>query len=397
MGEELGGEFDLERYDASALQRRSGVKWHRHGEGVLAAWVADMDYPLAPEVTAAIRSALDADDLGYPDRCLDAAVRAAHCSWALARHGLELDPAQLVVVSDVVQAIYLALLTLTEPGDAVVFLTPAYPPFFAAVEETGRRVVTCDLLPGASRYELDRDRLAAVVRREKVRCLLLCNPHNPTGRCLEPGELDFLAQLACEEDLLVLSDEIHADLALPGAVHLAMAGRSAEVAARCVSFFSASKSFNTAGLRCAVAAFGSAALKERFERFPPHARGGVSVPGMLASVAAWEHGSAWLEAVIERLAGNRDLVAGFVREHLGEVRHFPPEGTYLAWLDLSATGLGEDPAAWLRERAGIALSPGPEFGPAGRGHARLNFATPRPVLEEVLARLESGLRRHRAG
>ncbi len=396
QGEVLSGDFDLERYGAATLQRRRGVKWHRDGTGTLAAWVADMDFPLAPEVTGAIREALDEDDLGYPDPSLDTAVRTTFSSWARARYRFEADPAQLVVVSDVVQAIYLALLTLTEPGDGVAFLTPAYPPFFAAVEETGRRAVTSDMRAADFRYELDRDALATAVRREKVRCLLICNPHNPTGRCLDPDELDFLAGLACEEDLLVLSDEIHADLTLPGAVHLPMAGRSADVASRCVSFFSASKAFNVAGLRCALAAFGSTRLKEGFERFPAHARGGVSVPGMLAAVAAWEHGSAWLEAVTAKLAANRELVATFVREHLGGVRHFPPEATYLAWLDLSATGLGDDPAAWLREHAGVALSPGPEFGPAGRGHVRLNFAAPRPVLEAVLSRIESGLRRHPA-
>lgn len=387
----MASDFDLDRYDLAALARRTGVKWRRGGEPVLAAWIADMDFPLAPEIGAAIASLVATDDLGYPDASLEAAVRTAYARRSLERHGHAVDPDDVVIVSDVVQGIYLTLLALTAPGDGIAILTPSYPPFFAAVADTGRRVLACDLVPGEDRYELDVDALTSVVRSGEARCLLLCSPHNPTGRCFSRGELSALADLARDADLLVVSDEIHADLVLHGASHVPFASLGPEVAARTVTLSSASKAFNVAGLRCAVAAFGSAALRERFERFPAHARGSVGVPGMVAAVVAWEQGGAWLDAVLAKLASHRDVVASYVAAQLDGTAHRRPEATYLAWLDFRGAGLGDDPAAWLREHAGVALSPGPDFGAAGRGHARLNFATPRPVLDEILERIGAAL------
>ncbi|MHB1598259.1 MAG: MalY/PatB family protein [Acidimicrobiales bacterium] len=383
--------FDLERYSRADLERRSGTKWRRHGGSAIGAWIADMDYPVAPEVTSAVRALLDADDLGYPDQSLEEEVREAFSERARKRYATVVDPRDVVVVSDVVQAIYLSLLAFTEPGDGVAFLTPAYPPFFGAVSETGRTALCCPLLRGASRYEVDLDALGSVVREGSARALLLCNPHNPTGRSFTRAELDGIAAIALDAGLVIVSDEIHADLTLPGAAHVAVASLGPEVASRTVTLFSASKAFNVAGLRCAVAAFGDPALRERFERFPAHGRGSVSVTGMVAAVAAWERADRWLDAVLAVLADNRDLVSDFAAGHLDGAHFAAPEATYLAWLDLRAYDLGEDPAAWLRARARVALSPGPDFGIEGRGHARLNFATSRSVLEEMLDRIASAL------
>ncbi len=218
--------------------------------------------------------------------------------------------------------------------------------------------------------------------------LLLCNPHNPTGRVLRSDELEAIGELACRLDLLVISDEIHADLVLDGR-HLPISAIGDEVAARTVTLGSASKSFNLAGLRCALAAFGSDELLASYQSVPAAQRGSVSLPGLVTTLAAFEEGDPWLAAVIDYLRANRDLVAATLRAELAQVGFHPPEGTYLAWLDLRATALGDDPAEPLAG-AGILLAPGPHFGDAGIGHARLNFATPRPVLEEALRRLVAG-------
>jgi len=384
--------IDFERYSRVELQRRAGVKWHRDGPSAIAAWVADMDFPIAPEIKAAILALVESDDLGYPDPALDARLRSAFSRRAMARYQLEVDPDRVVVISDVVQAIYLCVLAFTQPGDGIACLTPAYPPFYSAANDTGRRLVGCDLVAGAQRYQVDLSALDALVQDQGVRMLLLCNPHNPTGRSFTRDELAGIAALARDRDLTVVSDEIHADLTLPGAAHVAFAALDAEASARTVTLSSASKAFNLAGLRCAVAAFGSDALLERFERFPAHARGSVSALGMVAAVAAWDKADAWLEAALQVLASNRDFLVAYVDQHLPGVAMRPPEATYLAWLDWRALGLGDDPSGWLKEHAQVALSPGADFGVAGAGHARLNFATPRPVLEEMLHRIESALR-----
>jgi cystathionine beta-lyase len=386
----MSGQLDLDRYARIDLEGRRGTKWRRYGATAIAAWVADMDYPIADEVRRAIGALFDADDLGYPDPALDSAVRTAFATRARDRYGMVVEPGEVVLVSDVVQAIYLSLLAFTEPGDGVVFLTPAYPPFASAVAETGRSAVRCPLVRGRARYEVDVDQLGSLVRTRGCRVLLLCNPHNPTGRSFTRDELDAVASVALDADLVVVSDEIHADLTLPGSTHVAFASLGSEVAARTVTLSSASKAFNVAGLRCAVAAFGSDALRQRFEQFPAHARGSVSVVGMVAALAAWEQAGAWLEAVLAHLAANRDLVSVFAERHLPGA-YSPPEATYLSWLDLAAYDLGEDPSVWLRANARVALSPGPDFGVEGRGHVRLNFATSRPVLEEMLERLGAAL------
>jgi len=383
--------YPFDRYHKAELERRSGVKWRRDGPAVLPAWIADMDFPIAPEIAAALHDVMARGDLGYPDPSLELAVREAYADRAIRRYALPVAPERVILTSDVVQAIYLSLLAFTQPGDGVVFLTPAYPPFFTAIAETNRRALPCDLVNGLDRYELDPSRLREVVRAGRARLLLLCNPHNPTGRSFSETDLAEIAQIAAEYDLVVVSDEIHADLTLPGAEHVAFGSLGPDAAARTITLSSASKAFNLAGLRCAVAAFGTEQLLAEFERHPARARGAVSVLGMVGTLAAWEHGEEWLTAALQVLSENRDLVQLWGRSHLGRGATHRPEATYLAWLDLRRSNLGDDPALWLREHALVALSPGPEFGLAGQGHARLNFATPPVILEEILERLSSAL------
>ena len=383
--------YDLERYSRAELQGRTGVKWHRDGSAAIAAWVADIDFPIAPEIRAAIDALVSSDDLGYPDPSLDASVRSAFSRRVRARYQLVVDPDRVVVVSDVVQAIYVCVLAFTEPGDGIACLTPAYPPFFSAVADTGRRLLACDLVAGEERFEVDLAALDSLLRDQGARMLLLCNPHNPTGRSFTRAELEGIAAIARDRDLTVISDEIHADLTLAGATHLAFGALDSASSERTVTLSSASKAFNLAGLRCAVAAFGSDSLRDRFERFPAHARGSVSVLGMVAALAAWEGAGAWLEAALRALSSNRDFLVAYLAQHLPRVAIRPPEATYLAWLDLRPLGLGDDPAGWLKEHAKVALSPGADFGASGSGHSRLNFGTTRPVLEEMLARIAAAL------
>ena len=286
---------------------------------------------------------------------------------------------------------YVALQQFTEQGDGVVIQTPIYPPFLGAVGEMERRVVENPLLEGEGGYRVDLDGLRQQAD-ERTRMLMLCNPHNPTGRVMTRDELEGLAELALEQDWIVVSDEIHADLVHTGHHHIPFATLSPEIAERTITLTSASKAFNIAGLRCAVAVFGGADVRKRFIGFPRHLRGGLGSLGIEATRQAWSHAEPWLERVRAHLLSNRDFVAEFVRSELPGVRHHPPEATYLAWLDCRGLDLAPSPYEFFLNQAKVALSDGRAFGPPGEGFVRINFATSRGILTEALERMAKALR-----
>lgn len=374
-------DLDLER-----LRQRSSEKWRRYPAPTLPAWVAEMDYPVAPAVRAALLNAVELDDFGYPTLASERAVAEAFTERMERRYGWSAPAAQTLVLSDVVQGIYLALHTLTAPGDGVLVQTPIYPPFLSCVPETGRRLVTSPLVAAASSHAIDFDALSAV--SHGVRVLLLCHPHNPTGRVFTRSELEQLAQLALARDWLIISDEIHADLTHPGAVFSPFASLGPEVAERTITLSSASKAFNIAGLRCALAHFGGRELMRRVESLlPRHLRGGIGILAQHATVAAWRDGEPWLDSVRQTLDAHRRWLLDELRSRLPEVRVALPEATYLAWLDLRALELEPSPAEFFRRHAQVALSDGAAFGAGFEGYARLNFATSRPLLAEIVERM----------
>jgi len=380
----------------SDLRRRAGAKWNRFGSDVLPAWVADMDFPPAPVVTEAVADLLTTGDLGYPWLGVTGApnpIGVAFASWAARRYGWELDPDRVVPTIDVLQPLVHVIEAATRRGDGVVIQTPIYPPFLAALEMIGRRLVDHPLGSAAEGYPLDVDALRTLDPGARV--LLLCNPHNPTGRVFRRDELEALAALALERDLLVVSDEIHADLVYPGATHIPFATLGPEVAARTVTLTSPTKSFNIAGLRLAVAVFGSATVERRYRDLPRFGLGGVNSAGLAATLAAWNHGEEWLDALVGYLDDNRRHVEATIAERMPGLAHRAPEATYLAWID--ARGLpgdaGADPFGFFLEKARVGLNDGADFGVHGRGFVRLNFATSRGVLDAVLDRMADAIAR----
>jgi cystathionine beta-lyase len=217
------------------------------------------------------------------------------------------------------------------------------------------------------------------------RVLILVNPHNPTGRVFTRDELLALAQAAERYDLVVISDDLHADLTYAPHRHVPFASLDPAVEARTVTVYAASKAFGLAGLRCAVGHVGVAALRQKLAALPPAPN--VNVFGMRASLAAWTEATSWLDTVVDYLDANRRLVAEVVAESLPEIRHHMPEATYLSWLDCRNLGCGPDPAAYFREHGRVELSPGSGYNPGGDGFVRLNFATPTPLLREILDRM----------
>jgi cystathionine beta-lyase len=306
-------------------------------------------------------------------------------------YGWSFAPSRVEILSDVVQGMYTALHQLTEPGDGAVVQTPIYAPFLGCVRKQGRRLDENRLVLGPDGYTVDVDGLRAI-GDSRTRALLLCNPHNPSGRAFRRDELEAIARVALERDWVVVADEIHQDLVWSGHRHVPFASLGPEIEARTVTLTAASKAFNIAGLRCGVAIFGSEAQKRRFDALPRHIRGGIGTLGIEALDAAWRHSGPWLEAVRAYLEANRARVVDFVARELPGVVLHPPEATYLAWLDCRSLELAPSPYAFFLSEAKVALSDGPTFGDAGRGFVRLNFATSRGILDEALERMAKALR-----
>jgi cystathionine beta-lyase len=378
------------RFSIPELRAQRGAKWHRYPADVLPAWVADMDFPVAPAIQRALERIVEQRDYGYALREPEDTVAGAFCDRMRERFEWSPDPDLVVEVSDLVQGLFACVVAFSEPGDGVVLQTPIYPPFLFAVDETGRRRVENPLRDAGERYDLDsgdlRDSIDATTR-----ILLVCNPHNPSGRVFTREELEGLGTLAVERDLVIVCDEIHADLLHTRRPHVPMATLDPRIAERVVTLTSATKSFNIPALRCGVLHFGSRALLDRFlAAVPLRLLGHPGHTGVDATVAAWRGGQPWLDQVLQVLRANRDHVGRWVEQQPG-VRWYPPEATYLAWLDMRALRLEPTPQTWLLEEARVALNPGESFGAPGAGFVRLNFGTSGEILERLLERLSEAL------
>ncbi|MGH8239818.1 MAG: MalY/PatB family protein [Steroidobacteraceae bacterium] len=366
------------------LRRHRGRKWSTHRSDVLPAWIADMDMLPAPIIRAALRMAIEEGDLGYGPTAERSGIGEVFSAWALHRWQWQVEAAVVMLMPDVVSGLSNCIEALTSRGDGVLVQTPIYPPILSCIEISGRRVVACASV-GAS---IDFAALEAAIAQSRPRLFILCNPHNPTGRCFTRVELTRLAALAADYDLDVVSDEIHADLVHPGHQHIPFASLSAQEASRTVTLNSASKAFNVAGLRCAVCVAQSVALRRQLSSLPAQRWTTFSTVGVRAALAAWtEAGEAWLIACVEHLTQMRDHLAQRLTEELPAMRCVAPQAGYLAWLDCRELGLGGAPAQFFLERARVALSPGSEFGEPGHGFVRLNFATSQDILDRILDRM----------
>jgi bifunctional pyridoxal-dependent enzyme with beta-cystathionase and maltose regulon repressor activities len=381
---------DFDNVPIDWLRAKKGVKWQRPGNELIPAWVADMDYPVAPPIRAAIEATLDRGDLGYPDWPRHP-LAEPFSARMYGRYGWSPNPDHVRGVTDLIQALQIVISLASRPGDGVVVHTPNYPPFLATVAKMGRTLVPAQLQPdGASSWTWDHDRLEADLARARAKVLLLVNPHNPTGRVFTKTELQRIAELAERHDLIVVSDEIHAELTHRPHQHVPFASLDRRTAERTVTVTSATKAFNIAGLRTAVAHVGPARLRTEWDAQPPDLFGAINVLGVEATLAAWSAGDEWLTALASHLRDQRDRLTTRLADVPG-VTMRRPEAGYLAWLDCSAADLPDDPATWFRRHAGIELSPGPEFGPGNDQYARLNFATTTALLDDIVDRIARSL------
>ena len=373
--------------DAEARQALL-LKWGTVAPHELPAWVAEMDYAVAPVVTAAVVDAVAASMTGYPRPGAGGPLGEAYAGFAARHYDQPVDPGQVVPVSDVTAGVRLALDVLSDPGP-VVLPTPSYPPQLQVAGVTGRTLVPVPLDPDAEDAALD---LTGIDRALSAgaRTVLLTQPQNPLGQVYRRNELEALRDVVTAHGARVISDEIHAPLILPGARHvpyLSVPGTEKHA----VAIVAASKAFNTAGLRCAQLVTADEATRDRLLSVPEVRNDSWSPLGVVAAVAAYTEGDPWLAALVARLDRARTLLSKLLGDELPEARMRPVEATYLAWLDLRSYG-HDEPAAVVRERSGVVLSAGQEYQPGLPGHVRLNFATSEARLVAIVRGTAQALR-----
>ena len=386
-------------YDFDRLidrRRSDSSKWQKYGPDVLPLWVADMDFQSPEPVIRALRERVEHGVYGYitfeqPEFHQLFADRLSK------RYGWRVSPDAVVIIPGVIPGFNVAGRILSAPGDGLILQTPVYPPILRAASSIGLTREEAPLARRADgRYEVDIDAFSAGIR-ERTRFFLLCNPHNPVGRVFTRAELTSLAQVCLRRGLAIVSDEIHCELTLGASRHTPIASLDPEIAERTITLMAPSKTFNLAGLKCSVAIIPNARLREQFINGRIDLVQTVNVFGYTAAFAAYRDGQPWLDELLRYLEANRDFVVQYVRSRLPGVSIYPPEATYLAWLDCTNAGeAARDPFTFFLERARVALNDGALFGPGGAGFVRLNFGCPRPLLAQALDRMREALTGDRA-
>lgn len=377
----------LEALPLDQLRRRSSTKWRKYGDDVLPLFVAETDYPQAPAISAALGRAVALGDTGYTPP--EPGVAAAYAGFAARRYGWTVDPQRIRTTCDVMMAVVELLRRVTDQGDRVIVSSPVYPPFFEVIPEAGAVVENVPLIDTGTGWVLDLGGIEAALAGG-ARAVLLCNPHNPTGTAHTRETLAALADIAALYGATVISDEIHAPLTNRGATFTPFLDASPVAARVGYAVVSASKAFNLAGLKCALIVTADERTSAIVRALPDEIEWRTGLFGAIAAVAAFSPESdPWLDAQLAALDANRVLLAELLSEHLPGARYRIPDAGFLAWVDLSELGWGDNPAERIRREANVAFHLGPYFGAEGRGHVRINFGCAPEVLTEAIRRVGS--------
>ena len=376
-------------FDFDKIRHREGtdsLKWSRTRErDVIPMWVADMDFPSAPPILEALHRRVEHGIFGYaspPPELVQVIT-----SWMREKYRWEVEPPWIVWLPGAVPALNVVCRAYGDDGDEVLTFTPIYPPFLAAPPQSRKILKTIPLRREGNLYTFDVEGFKRGIS-SRSRILLLCNPHNPVGRRYERREIERIADLCLEHEIIICSDEIHCDLILDGGPHIPTATISPEIAASTITLMSPSKTFNLPGLNCAFAIISNTELRTKFKRAREGIVPGTGVLGFTACLAAYRDGEPWRRELIDYLRGNKDLVYRAVNSEMPGLAMDDVQATYLAWID--ARGLGLPQPALFFEKAGVVLYDGRDF--QGEGFLRLNFGCPRRVLKEGLGRLRQAVR-----
>ena len=359
---------------------------------IIPLWVADMDFKTAPCIIEAIQKRTEQGIFGYTWRTPK--YFQAIADWQRRRNGWAADPEKMGFTPGVVPGIRMVVEQITEPGDKIIIQPPVYHPFAAVIRQSNRELVENPLLRDETGYyTMDFNDLEDKLKAG-AKCMILCNPHNPVGRCWKPEELKTVGDLCVQYGTEIISDEIHGDLMLDGHKHTCMASLSPEIAAITSTCTAPSKTFNLAGLQAATIIFNN---KDRLKAYNAEmSRLHIdrnNCFSLVATMAACEGGAEWLDQLLVYLSGNMQFVRDFCAERLPELKPNTPEATYLNWIDARALHLDDDALLrFLVDKAGVGFSMGSVFGRGGSGFLRMNTACPRSVLEKALTQIEQAVR-----
>jgi cystathionine beta-lyase len=377
-------DFDrkIDRFNTKSYKWDQSEKLFGHAD-VLPLWVADMDFESPREAVEAIQRRAAEGIYGYTIR--DAGYVQSIVNWFERRHKWTIQPEWLTDTPGIVPALAVAVQAFTQAGDSIVIQSPVYYPFFDVIRMNERTLVDSPLIERNGRFEMDFVSLEQAFRAG-AKVMLLCNPHNPGGRVWTRGELEQVATLAEQYDVLVVSDEIHCDMIMPGHVFTPFASVSEAATNRSIVTLAPSKTFNLPGLQTAFTAIANPRIKRIFDK---HVKAlsihMVNFFGPVATEACYTHGDAWLDALTVYIAGNVEVAVAFIESRLPQIQVMRPEGTYLLWLDCRELGLD---VAGLKDlmfnQARVAFSEGSVFGPSGVGRLRINLACPRALLMQAL-------------
>ncbi|MFI8633131.1 MalY/PatB family protein [Microbacterium sp. NPDC077663] len=381
------------RVDATTIEqlRATGATKWSADDGALGAFVAEMDFGIDPKITEALHRAVDDGSFGYMPRRISADLSEATAEFLDRRYGWQVAASDVQPIPDVIMGLELAMEHCSAPGSKIIVPTPSYMPFLMVPPMRGREVIEVPLAVRSGRYEFDLDALQRAFD-DGGGLLLLCNPYNPVGRVFSREELVAISEVVERNGGRVFSDEIWAPLVYSGSSHIPYATVSPAAAQHTITAMSASKAWNLPGLKCAQLVLTSDADRKTWERLGPFAGHGTSNLGAIANTIAYRDGDPWLADLVPYLEQSRDTLLDLVAEEIPGAWMPKPEGTYVGWIDFRSVGLGERPAEFFTREAGVTLTEGSMCGVAGTGFARLIFATPRPILEQIVRRLGQAVR-----
>ncbi len=376
------------------LSSHHSEKWRAFPPHVIPLPVAEMDFPVAAPIREILHSLVENSDMGYLGSIPE--MGNAFSAFSAARWNWTVDPLRVRIATDVGVGVVEILRVFTNPGDRVLISSPVYQNFYTWMNETK---VTCVDVPFIYQQSEDVSHAWSIdwkgieeAYSSGIKIHLLCSPHNPIGRVYSREELNKFISLAAGYNVIIISDEIHSPLEYPEHPFVPILSLGKEAQDHCVVVTAASKGWNIAGLKCAIIVSGNEAMHEKLNQLPPALHYRASLFGAFATAVAFEKGVPWLDTVITQLNHNRHLISKLLAEHLPEVTYIPPQHSYLAWLNLSALNLGNEPSTVILEKSSVALNPGHIYGAQWGQFARMNFATSPEIITQAITQMAKGIR-----
>jgi len=384
-------------FDELVDRRNSdSVKWREleefQGEkDVLPMWVADMDFKSSDEIIEALKTRVEHGVFGYP--YIDDSFYESIINWIKNRYNWEIKKEWILFTPGVVMGLNIGVRELVEEGEKVLVQSPVYPPFYRVVNNNKRIVNNVPLIHNGEKFVMDYENLEKKID-DDTKLMMLCSPHNPVGRVWTKEELIKLGDICINNNIIIISDEIHCDLTLKGHKHIPLASISKELEERTITLMAPSKTFNIAGLHTSVAIIPNENLRNKYSRAIEIMEiGNISIFGALALETAYNHGGQWLKEVMEYIESNIDFAIDYINKNIPEIKVHKPEGTYLLWLDFRSLNKSSDEISEALIKNGkVYLNDGRPYGPGGEGYFRLNIACPRAILEDGLNRIEKAVK-----